>query len=57
VRFDYGRKVLGIGPTIEPAGDIKADIAKIRAIFTDIEGKNPLQGFSRAGVSKDPIND
>jgi 1-acyl-sn-glycerol-3-phosphate acyltransferase len=48
VRFDYGRKVLGIGPTIEPAGDIKADIAKIRAIFTGIEGKNPLQGVGKS---------
>ena len=44
VRFDYGRKVMGIGPTIEPSGDMTADIAQIQSIFAGIKGKNPLQG-------------
>ena len=44
IRFDYGRKVMGIGPTIEPTGDIEADMARIKAIFSTIKGKHPLQG-------------
>ena len=51
VRFDYGRKVMGIGPTIEPSGDIAADMAHIQSIFAAIEGKNPLQSVSDAGES------
>jgi 1-acyl-sn-glycerol-3-phosphate acyltransferase len=43
VRFDYGRKVMGIGPTIEPSGDIEADMAHIKSIFATIKGRNPLQ--------------
>lgn len=44
IRFDYGRKVMGIGPTIIPTGDIEADMARIKAIFSTIKGKHPLQG-------------
>ncbi len=40
VRFDYGRKIMGIGPTVEPTGDITADMAEIRSYFAGIEGKN-----------------
>ena len=40
VRFDYGRKVMGIGPTIEQSGDVAADMARIQSVFADIEGKN-----------------
>ena len=49
VRFDFGRKVMGIGPTIELSGDITADMAQILAIFATIEGKNPLQGVGNLG--------
>ncbi|UCC53208.1 MAG: lysophospholipid acyltransferase family protein [Anaerolineaceae bacterium] len=52
VRFDYGRKVMGIGPTIEPSGDIAADMAQIQSVFTSIRGKNPLQGVSKSGESE-----
>ena len=48
VRFDYGRKVMGIGPTVQPSGDIKGDVAHIQSLFADVQGKNPLQGVSRA---------
>lgn len=41
VRFDYGRKVMGIGPAIEPSGDLTADLAHIQSIFAGIQGKNP----------------
>lgn len=51
VRFDYGRKVIGIGPVIEPSGDITADLAHIQSFFTGIEGKNPHQGVSLQGDS------
>lgn len=43
VRFDYGRKVMGLGPTFETSGNQEADIAQIQAPFADIKGKNPLQ--------------
>jgi 1-acyl-sn-glycerol-3-phosphate acyltransferase len=51
VRFDYGRKVMGIGPTIEPSGDSAADMARIQSIFATIKGRNPLQSVSDAAVS------
>jgi len=41
VRFDYGRKVMGVGPSIETSGDVTADMAHIQSNFTGIEGKNP----------------
>ena len=41
VRFDYGRKVMGVGPTFEPSGDVTADIAKIQAVYTNIKGRHP----------------
>jgi 1-acyl-sn-glycerol-3-phosphate acyltransferase len=40
VRFDYGRKVMGIGPTIEPSGDVQSDIAQIRSHYEGIQGRN-----------------
>ncbi len=40
VRFDYGRKVMGLGPTIEPSGDVTADMAEIQSHFSGIDGKN-----------------
>ena len=46
VRFDYGRKLMGIGPTIEPSGDVAADMAQIQSIFAQIRGKNPRHGGS-----------
>jgi len=41
VRFDFGRKLFGIGPTIEPTGDITADMAHIQAQYAGVEGKFP----------------
>ena len=54
VRFDYGRKVMGIGPAIEPSGDIAGEMAHIQSLFAAIEGKNPQQGVSRAPESRLP---
>ena len=41
VRFDYGRKVMGIGPSIPTTGDGTADIAVIRSTFDNIVGRHP----------------
>ena len=46
VRFDYGRKVMGLGPTLEPSGDVTADMAQIQSYFVGIEGKNRVQKAS-----------
>ncbi len=47
VRFDYGRKVMGIGPTVEPSDDMEADMDQIKSIFTGIQGKHPERGLSK----------
>lgn len=52
VRFDYDRKIMGVGPTIEPSGDIMADMAQIQSLFAAIKGKNPYQGVSKSGEGK-----
>lgn len=38
---DYGRKQVGVGPTIMPTGDVEADLDKIRDFYADITGKHP----------------
>jgi len=38
---DYGRKRVGVGPTIMPSGDTDADLDKIRNFYADITGKHP----------------
>jgi 1-acyl-sn-glycerol-3-phosphate acyltransferase len=53
IRFDYGRKVMGIGPTVESSGEMKVDIAQIQAIFAGIEGKNLLQGMAKPAEATD----
>ncbi|MGV2481256.1 UNVERIFIED_CONTAM: glycerol acyltransferase, partial [Salmonella enterica subsp. enterica serovar Weltevreden] len=40
---DYGRKVGGLGPVFVPTGDVEADMARIKAFYAPIRGKNPLQ--------------
>jgi 1-acyl-sn-glycerol-3-phosphate acyltransferase len=43
--IDYPRKMVGIGPTIWPTGDIQADFRLIRAFYTGKQGKHRhLQG-------------
>jgi len=36
---DYGRKRVGVGPTIAPTGDAEADLDIIRNFYADISGK------------------
>ena len=40
---DYGRKVGGLGPVFEPTGDLDSDMARIKAFYAPIQGKNPKQ--------------
>lgn len=45
---DYKEKVVGIGPTIVPSGDIHADFAKIKAFYGGKTGRYPhKQGEAR----------
>ncbi len=39
--LDYKHKVCGLGPTINPTGDIDKDMAVIRAFYKTITGKYP----------------
>lgn len=39
--LDYKNKIVGIGPSIKPTGDIKADFTKIRDFYSGIVGKFP----------------
>ncbi|MCG3207010.1 MAG: hypothetical protein FOGNACKC_00610 [Anaerolineae bacterium] len=41
--LDFGRKEGGIGPTIIPTGNIKADMDIIRTFYQDVAGKYPAQ--------------
>jgi 1-acyl-sn-glycerol-3-phosphate acyltransferase len=39
--LDYKNKVIGLGPSIKPTGDIQADFEKIREFYSGIIGKFP----------------
>jgi 1-acyl-sn-glycerol-3-phosphate acyltransferase len=39
--LDYKRKVGGIGIPVEPTGDVRADMDKIRAFYVGVEGRYP----------------
>jgi 1-acyl-sn-glycerol-3-phosphate acyltransferase len=39
--LDYGRKVGGLFDVVEPSGDVRADMDKIRAFYRDVVGKFP----------------
>jgi 1-acyl-sn-glycerol-3-phosphate acyltransferase len=39
VIFDYGRKIMHLGPTFWPSGDYEADLAAIQPYFAGIQGK------------------
>lgn len=59
---DYRRKIVGIGPTLYPSGDIQADFAQISAFYTGISGKYPAQQgpiqlapLAEPGAQADPI--
>lgn len=39
--LDYGRKRIGLGPTLAMSGDAEADLENIRAFYADVEGRWP----------------
>jgi 1-acyl-sn-glycerol-3-phosphate acyltransferase len=39
--IDYKRKVTGVGPTIFPGDDIRADMQQIREFYSSVTGKHP----------------
>ena len=41
--LDYGRGVGGIGPVVEPSGDLAADMETIRRFYAGILGRYPAQ--------------
>ena len=44
--MDYGKKISGLGLVFVPTGDIDADIARIKAFYAPIKGKNADQFHS-----------
>jgi 1-acyl-sn-glycerol-3-phosphate acyltransferase len=41
VSMDYANKVIGIGPTLKPSGNLQADLEIIRSYYAGIKGKHP----------------
>ena len=50
--LDYRRKLGGIGPLIQPSGDMEADMVVIRNFYSDITGKNAHQSIASAGCGE-----
>lgn len=44
VRFDFSRREIGIGAPMQPTGDLAADVATLKALFTPDMARNPA-GF------------
>lgn len=38
--MDYPRKLSGLGPVLQPSGDIEADMATVKAYYAQYKGKN-----------------
>ncbi|HRQ41456.1 MAG TPA: lysophospholipid acyltransferase family protein [Chloroflexota bacterium] len=45
--FDYGQKVVDLGPMIEPTGDYEADLARIKAHYAPIRPRYPQQTWQK----------
>ena len=41
--MDYDRKISGIGPTLQPTGDIEKDMLTVKAFYAPFKGKNAHQ--------------
>jgi len=41
--LDFGTKTTGVGPLIQPSGDLDADLAEIQAFYAGMTGKYPDQ--------------
>ena len=53
--LDYQRKVGGMGPMIQPTGDIEADMTVMREFYADITGKYSAEASgARVATTKPP---
>ena len=41
--LDYGQRRVGIGPVIQPSGDVDGDLAAIKAFYAPMRGRNAQQ--------------
>jgi len=41
--MDYAKKESGLGPVFQPSGDIEADMARIKAFYAGVKGRNADQ--------------
>ncbi len=54
--IDYPSRVVGIGPSLLPSGDIQADFAKIKAFYGGKTGRYPeKQGAIRLNIESVPV--
>jgi 1-acyl-sn-glycerol-3-phosphate acyltransferase len=44
--LDYRRKIAGLGPGIDPTGDIDVDMVEIRKFYSDVTGRYPEMASS-----------
>lgn len=52
--LDYQRKLGGMGPVIQPSGDIEADMTVIRDFYADITGKHSAESAGARVATKPP---
>jgi 1-acyl-sn-glycerol-3-phosphate acyltransferase len=54
--IDYPSRVIGIGPSLLPSGDIQADFSKIKAFYDGKTGRYPeRQGDIQLNIEKVPL--
>ena len=41
--MDYQKKEAGIGPVLVTSGDVQADLARVKAFYADVRGRNATQ--------------
>jgi len=55
---DYVKKIVGIGPIMQPSGDLQADFERIKAFYADIVGRHPhLNGEIQPQEKKESATD
>jgi 1-acyl-sn-glycerol-3-phosphate acyltransferase len=53
--LDFRRKVAGLGPLLNPTGNVRADMDQVRAFYRDIRGKLPeLESTPRLREEEEP---
>jgi 1-acyl-sn-glycerol-3-phosphate acyltransferase len=45
--FDYGHKVVDLGPIIEPSGDYESDLMRIKAHYAPVRPRHPQQTWHK----------